>query len=34
MNMKDYLASRKDGLENWESREGQLLDKLKYTVTQ
>ena len=32
-NMDDYLASRKVGLEQWEAREGQLLDKLKNTVT-
>ena len=32
-NMNDYLASRKMGLEQWESREGELLDKLKNTVT-
>ena len=32
-NMNDYLASRKAGLEAWETREGQLLDKLKNTVT-
>ena len=32
-NMNDYLASRKAGLEAWEMREGQLLDKLKNTVT-
>ena len=31
--MNDYLASRKAGLEQWESREGELLDKLKNTVT-
>ena len=33
MSMKDYIVSRKDGLEQWESREGELLEKLKYTVT-
>ena len=32
-NMEDYLASRKQGLESWETREGELLDKLKNTVT-
>ena len=32
-NMDDYLASRKLGLESWEAREGELLDKLKNTVT-
>ena len=31
--MGAYLAKRKEGLEDWESREGQLLEKLKHTVT-
>ena len=33
MSMEDYIISRKDGLNQWESREGELLEKLKYTVT-
>ena len=33
MGMKEYVASRKDGLDQWESREGELLEKLRYTVT-
>ena len=31
--MGAYLARRKEGLEDWESREGELLEKLKHTVT-
>ena len=33
MNMEEYVATRRDGLNKWESREGELLEKLKYTVT-
>ena len=28
MNMKDYIVSRKDGLQKWESREAQLIEQL------
>ena len=31
--MGAYLARRKEGLEEWENREGELLEKLKHTVT-
>ena len=33
MNMKEYISLRQDGLEQWESREGELLNQLKNTVT-
>ena len=33
MNLQEYMVSRKEGLKKWEDREGELLEKLKYTVT-